>query len=98
MQNKCQEVLTIIGCNSRYMILDLKHFTPGQELPAGLLWVAEQIPGLVASADVTEQLARGYWPSDNIPYFPHVLISCYSHGIMPLGVPSRPAEMYKFNW
>ncbi len=56
----------------RYMVLDLKRFTPGKELPAGLLWVAEQIPGLVASADLTEQLARGYFPSYNIPYFPQV--------------------------
>lgn len=55
------------------MVLDLKRFTPGSELPAGLLWVAEQIPGLVASADLTEQLARGYFPSYNIPYFPQVL-------------------------
>ena len=57
-------------CFCRYMIVDLKRFTPGSDLPAGLLWVAEQIPGLVASGDVTEQLARGYWPSYNIPYFP----------------------------
>ncbi|EIE19753.1 laminin A [Coccomyxa subellipsoidea C-169] len=56
--------------NNQYMVLDLKRFTPGKELPAGLLWVAEQIPGLVASADLTEQLARGYFPSYNIPYFP----------------------------
>ncbi len=56
----------------RYMILDLKKFTPGRDLEAGLLWIAEQIPGLVASRDMTEQLARGYWPSYNIPYFPEV--------------------------
>ncbi|CAL8471420.1 g10962 [Coccomyxa elongata] len=58
--------------NNQYMVLDLKRFTPGSELPAGLLWVAEQIPGLIASADLTEQLARGYFPSYNIPYFPQV--------------------------
>ena len=55
------------------MILDLKRFTPGSDLPPGLLWVAEQIPGLVASGDMTEQLARGYWPSYNVPYFPEVI-------------------------
>lgn len=64
--------LSLLAC-VRYMVLDLKRFTPGEELPAGLLWVAEQIPGLVASADLTEQLARGYFPSYNIPYFPQVL-------------------------
>ena len=56
----------------RYMIVDLKRFTPGKDLQPGLLWVAEQIPGLVASRDMTEQLARGYWPSYNVPYFPEV--------------------------
>ena len=65
-------------CCCRYMIVDLKRFTPGSDLPAGLLWVAEQIPGLVASGDVTEQLARGYWPSYNIPYFPEVR-TCSQH-------------------
>ena len=65
-------------CFCRYMIVDLKRFTPGSDLPAGLLWVAEQIPGLVASGDVTEQLARGYWPSYNIPYFPEAS-SCSQH-------------------
>ena len=65
-------------CFCRYMIVDLKRFTPGSDLPAGLLWVAEQIPGLVASGDVTEQLARGYWPSYNIPYFPEAR-SCSHH-------------------
>ena len=56
----------------RYMIVDLKKFTPGKDLQPGLLWIAEQIPGLVASRDMTEQLARGYWPSYNIPYFQEV--------------------------
>ena len=65
-------------CFCRYMIVDLKRFTPGSDLPAGLLWVAEQIPGLVASGDVTEQLARGYWPSYNIPYFSEAR-SCSQH-------------------
>lgn len=59
----------------RYMILDLKKFTPGKDLQPGLLWIAEQIPGLVASRDMTEQLARGYWPSYNIPYFPEASIA-----------------------
>ena len=58
--------------------MDLKRFTPGSDLPAGLLWVAEQIPGLVASGDMTEQLARGYWPSYNIPYFPEAR-PCWRH-------------------
>jgi hypothetical protein len=63
------------------MILDLNLFTPGKELPAGLLWVAEQIPRLIASADVTQQLARGYWPSYNIPYFQQVRACKLNHFI-----------------
>lgn len=66
------------------MVLDLKRFTPGEELPAGLLWVAEQIPGLIVSADLTEQLARGYFPSYNIPYFPQVLHPAMT-GLLHLG-------------
>ena len=43
-----------------------------QALQPGLLWVAEQIPGLVAAADMTSHLERGYWPSYNVPFFPEV--------------------------
>ena len=35
-------------------------------------YVAEQIPGLVLYADVTQELERGYWPSYNVPYFPEI--------------------------
>jgi len=51
------------------MILDTKLFTPGQPLPENVLWIIEQIPTLVESADLTETFARGYWPSYNIPFF-----------------------------
>jgi hypothetical protein len=55
------------------MVVDLTLFTPGKELPDGVLWVAEQLPGLVVAADVTETLLRGYWPSFNVPYFKEVM-------------------------
>ncbi|EGD71986.1 phospholipase B-like protein B, partial [Salpingoeca rosetta] len=55
--------------NNQYMVVDLNKFTPGQPLPDGTLWVGEQIPGLVEYADMTGQLAKGYWPSYNVPYF-----------------------------
>lgn len=45
-------------------------FTPGGDLPKGLFWVAEQIPGLIMAADMTETLARGYFAAYNIPMFP----------------------------
>jgi len=58
--------------NNQYMVLDLKRFDPGKPLRTGLLWVVEQMPGLVARADTTDQLERGYWPSYNVPYFREV--------------------------
>eukprot|EP00879_Flechtneria_rotunda_P009863 GHRR01010315.1.p1 GENE.GHRR01010315.1~~GHRR01010315.1.p1 ORF type:complete len:548 (+),score=138.18 GHRR01010315.1:757-2400(+) len=58
--------------NNQYMVVDLNRFTPGQELQEGLLTVVEQIPGLVVSADKTQTLERGYWPSYNVPYFPEI--------------------------
>lgn len=55
--------------NNAYMVVNWKLFTPGQALPAGLLWYGEQIPGEYEYADTTETLERGYWPSYNVPYF-----------------------------
>jgi len=43
-----------------------------QELQEGLMWVAEQIPGLTTAADMTATLERGYWPSYNVPFFREV--------------------------
>jgi hypothetical protein len=54
------------------MVVDYKLFTPRSALKKDTLWVSEQIPGLVARADVTQQLERGYWPSYNVPYFEEV--------------------------
>ena len=51
--------------NNQYLVLDLEK-TPR-------LTVVEQIPGLVVSADVSDQLVRdGYFPSYNVPYFPEI--------------------------
>jgi len=61
--------------NNQWQIVDYKLFTPGQPLQANTLWIAEQIPGWVVSADLTSSLTangQGYWPSYNIPYFPFV--------------------------
>ena len=51
--------------NNQYMIVDTKKFQAKSALQPGTLFVVEQIPGLVAGADVTNQLFRGYWPSYN---------------------------------
>eukprot|EP01106_Pelomyxa_sp_JSP_P016421 TRINITY_DN6117_c0_g1_i5.p1 TRINITY_DN6117_c0_g1~~TRINITY_DN6117_c0_g1_i5.p1 ORF type:complete len:242 (+),score=32.84 TRINITY_DN6117_c0_g1_i5:985-1710(+) len=56
--------------NDQWMVFDTKLFTPGKALPADSLWITEQIPGYLHSADVTDVLnAQGYWASYNIPYF-----------------------------
>jgi len=58
--------------NNQYMIIDLTKFIPGEDPHPGLLWVAEQIPGLVVFADMTKILTLGYWPSFNVPAFPEI--------------------------
>jgi len=58
--------------NNQYMVIDLKKFRVGVGLMDGALWVAEQIPGQVESADETEILRYGYWPSYNVPFFPDI--------------------------
>ncbi|XP_076344421.1 phospholipase B domain containing lamina ancestor isoform X2 [Tachypleus tridentatus] len=59
--------------NNQWMIVDYKLFKPGKLISPGLLWVLEQLPGYIASADVTEVFMKnGYWASYNTPYFPDV--------------------------
>nr|VZI46134.1 unnamed protein product [Spirometra erinaceieuropaei] len=57
--------------NNQWMVFDTKLFEPRKALPQrDLLWVAEQIPGFVQSADVTDVLReKSYWASYNNPYF-----------------------------
>ncbi|KXZ56769.1 hypothetical protein GPECTOR_1g693 [Gonium pectorale] len=58
--------------NNQYMIINANRFKPRDELQPGVLWVLEQMPGMIKSADMTEELSRGYWPSYNVAYFPDV--------------------------
>lgn len=58
--------------NNQYMVLNLNLFEAGKPLKEGLLWVAEQIPGLILRADVTQILEFGHWPSFNIPFFNYI--------------------------
>jgi hypothetical protein len=61
--------------NNQWMVLDLKRFTPGQNLVPGTLWIAEQIPGQVGVKDVTEVLSFGYWPSYNVPSIKEIFVA-----------------------
>ncbi|GFR40953.1 hypothetical protein Agub_g1617, partial [Astrephomene gubernaculifera] len=58
--------------NNQYMIVDTKRFLRHKEMRPGLLWVVEQLPGMIKSADMTGELSRGYWPSYNVAFFPEV--------------------------
>ncbi|XP_075533846.1 putative phospholipase B-like 2 isoform X2 [Dermacentor variabilis] len=58
------------GTNSKqWMIVDYNKFKSGQQLPDGLLWILESLPGFIHTEDVTAVLRKeSYWPSYNIPY------------------------------
>lgn len=60
--------------NNQWMVVDYKKFTAGASfLNDGLLYVLEQIPGMVMYRDVTDTLRKqSYWPSYNSPYFPEI--------------------------
>ncbi|GLC72566.1 Phospholipase B-like 1 [Pleodorina starrii] len=58
--------------NNQYMIVNLNLFNPGSELQPGLLTITEIIPGLAVTADATDDLLLGHFPSYNVPYFPEV--------------------------
>lgn len=65
--------------NNQYMVVDLKRFAPFTELKSGLLTVIETLPGSSTSADMTQDLERGYWPSYNVPYFATVYNASGNH-------------------
>jgi len=58
--------------NNMWMVVDYQLFTPSQVLPAGVLTVCEQLPGLVVCSDQTSTLSRGYWPSFNRAFHPQI--------------------------
>jgi Phospholipase B len=56
--------------NNQWIVLSHVGFQPGQPLPHGLLWIAEQTIDFVHSADMTSNLtSTSYWSSYNIPAF-----------------------------
>ncbi|XP_075736787.1 putative phospholipase B-like 2 isoform X4 [Rhipicephalus microplus] len=58
------------GTNSKqWMIVDYNKFKPAQQIPDGLLWIMESLPGFTHTEDVSAVLRKqSYWPSYNIPY------------------------------
>lgn len=55
--------------NNQYMILNLNKIELGVGIHDGALYVVEQMPTLVHSADQTDILRNGYWASYNIPFY-----------------------------
>ncbi|KAM9965295.1 hypothetical protein ACTFIW_005107 [Dictyostelium discoideum] len=58
--------------SNQWMIVDYKLFTPYQPLQPNTFWIIEQLPGGFMSADMTDVLALGNWPSFNRPFFPEI--------------------------
>jgi hypothetical protein len=59
--------------NNQWVVLDYNKFNPGKELQDGLLYVLEQMPGLIDYQDMTWFLRKhSYFPSYNIPMFKKV--------------------------
>ncbi|TYZ59335.1 hypothetical protein PybrP1_008515 [[Pythium] brassicae (nom. inval.)] len=59
--------------NDQWMVIDTKHFVPGEGFRRNGLTVLEQLPGFIHVEDVSLVVnARGYWGSYNVPYFPSV--------------------------
>ena len=61
------------GWMDGWMVVNMNLFVPNSVIADTLLWIAEEIPGLVHSGDVSRILAdQGYWGSYNIPFFQDV--------------------------
>lgn len=60
--------------NNQWLVINYSLFRPGRKLPRrGLLFMLEQIPGLVETRDVTESfLNQTYWASYNVPFLPAI--------------------------
>lgn len=59
--------------NNEWLVVDYNKFTPGEELEDGTLYVLDQIPGMIESADLTHVLRnQTYFPSYNSAYFPKI--------------------------
>jgi len=59
--------------NAQWVITDYNVFQAKAPLPPSVLWVLEQVPGLIQYSDMSSALKnRGYWASFNRPYYPDI--------------------------
>jgi len=57
--------------NNQWIIVDYNKFNAKKK--EGVVWVVEQIPGLVMADDKSDFLfSNSYWPSYNVPFFPEI--------------------------
>ena len=90
----------------QWMVVDLERFVPSKDLRPGVLWVVEQMPGLVLASDQTSLLASaGFWSSYNVraaflcarwpPWQRHVTLSA-PRPPPPPPLPGRSHSTLKF--
>ncbi|KAL1437652.1 hypothetical protein MTO96_048733 [Rhipicephalus appendiculatus] len=61
--------------NNQWMVLDYKLFMPGKSVQPGTLWLVEQLPGIMDTADISPVLNKqGYWASYNEAYLPLIAV------------------------
>ncbi|XP_042204153.1 putative phospholipase B-like 2 isoform X2 [Homarus americanus] len=59
--------------NNQWMVVDYKLFEPKKYIKRNTLWVLEQLPGHIVSADQSHILSKqSYWPSYNVPFYPSI--------------------------
>ena len=69
----CCLLLYAAADNNEFFVVDFNLFVPGHAPAANTITIVDQVPGTVASADITAEVVKqGYWPSYNIPYLPEV--------------------------
>ena len=67
------EVLNSGTYNNQWVVVNMRLFVPGKPIVRGTMWVSEQMPGIVVSADQSDLLNKmQYFPSYNIPFYPLV--------------------------
>ncbi len=86
--------------NNQYPVINVGKFVPGAALPKDLLWVVEQVPGLIVAGDATELLALGHFPSYNVPYWREIYdISGYKQQIERRRAAGAPlGELSGLDW
>ncbi|KAG7178187.1 phospholipase B-like 2-like [Homarus americanus] len=62
-----------VTATGEWMVVDYKLFEPKKYIKRNTLWVLEQLPGHIVSADQSHILSKqSYWPSYNVPFYPSI--------------------------